>query len=468
MSSAGDARAREEALDSSRSFIVRAPAGSGKTGLLIQRYLKLLSEVDAPEEVLAITFTIKAAAEMRERVLDVLESVPESTSSGEFENTTQRLAGAVRQRDTELEWHLRDQPARLRIQTIDAFCLSLVRQMAWLSNLGGEMRPVEDATAHYQQAAGEVFALLEGQANPWQAPISTVLRHLDNDVPRFRQMLVSMLARRDQWLRHLASLEDGGERLSGPLRRLTKDALEQLSAEVPQAAGNDLLRVAVAGKRIGERAALPGTQSADLDDWVGIAAAVLTKDGKPRVRFSTNQGFPGAADPDSKTFKTSVEQVAQALADNPLFVERLHAIRALPPLVIEDADRHLVNALMKVLKVALGLLRVVFGEHGEVDFIELVNAAQSALGEPENPTDLALSLDYRFRHILVDEFQDTSYNQIELLGRLTAGWEPDDGRTLFLVGDPMQSIYRFREADVGLYLDVKARGVGALKLQPIT
>ena len=81
------------------------------------------------------------------------------------------------------------------------------------------------------------------------------------------------------------------------------------------------------------------------------------------------------------------------------------------------------------------------------------------------PTDLALRLDYQVRHLLVDEFQDTSPTQMTLLARLTAGWEPGDGRTLFCVGDPMQSIYRFRKADVGLFLAAAADGIGDIPLE---
>ncbi len=84
------------------------------------------------------------------------------------------------------------------------------------------------------------------------------------------------------------------------------------------------------------------------------------------------------------------------------------------------------------------------------------------------PEDLALALGQRIRHILVDEFQDTSYTQFELLEKLTAGWEPGDGRTLFLVGDPMQSIYRFRQADVSLFLKARLEGIGAIRLEPLT
>ena len=91
-------------------------------------------------------------------------------------------------------------------------------------------------------------------------------------------------------------------------------------------------------------------------------------------------------------------------------------------------------------------------ETGEADFSEIAARAIQALGEDGAPSNLALRMDYRIQHLLVDEFQDTSLSQIRLLNRLTAGWSEGDGRTLFLVGDPMQSIYRFRKAEVSLFI----------------
>ncbi len=116
-----DATARERALDVTRSFIVQAPAGSGKTDLLVRRYIKLLGVVEKPEEILAITFTIKAAAEMRQRVLEKIASPGTAP--------------------------------RLRIQTIDAFCTGLTRQMPVLSRFGAQPAIVEEAGEHYREAA---------------------------------------------------------------------------------------------------------------------------------------------------------------------------------------------------------------------------------------------------------------------------------------------------------------------------
>src|SRR4051794_25726771 len=98
-----DAQARRQALDPTGSFIVQAPAGSGKTELLIQRYLTLLARVEAPEEIVAITFTRKAAAEMRGRILTALRRV-NLESIHAHEQLTRGLAQAVLAQDRARQW----------------------------------------------------------------------------------------------------------------------------------------------------------------------------------------------------------------------------------------------------------------------------------------------------------------------------------------------------------------------------
>ncbi len=146
----------------------------------------------------------------------------------------------------------------------------------------------------------------------------------------------------------------------------------------------------------------------------------------------------------------------------------LQGLRSLPPAYYTEAQWTIIAALAQLLPLAVAQLQLVFQERNEVDFTEVAQRAVLALGEPEAPTDLALALDHQIRHLLMDVFQDTSLSQFILLERLTAGWEPNDGRTLFIVGDPMQSIYRFREAEVGLYLQAWQQGIGSLPLAPLT
>src|SRR5690606_13781928 len=135
-----------------------------------------------------------------------------------------------------------------------------------------------------------------------------------------------------------------------------------------------------------------------------------------------------------------------------------------PPAEFTDTQWRVLGAQLMTLKLAVAQLHLRFAETREVDFIEIAQRAVHALGSADDPGELLLKLDASIRHLLIDEFQDTSLTQIHLLERLTSGWQPDDGRTLFLVGDPMQSIYRFRKADVGCFLTVKERGLGQIAL----
>ena len=112
-----DEAARAAALDPARSFVVQAPAGSGKTGLLTQRYLRLLEVVEAPEQIVAITFTRKAAAQMRHQVIEALhearKAVPKHLDA--HARRTRELARAALERAESRAWDLMAHPARLRM-----------------------------------------------------------------------------------------------------------------------------------------------------------------------------------------------------------------------------------------------------------------------------------------------------------------------------------------------------------------
>jgi ATP-dependent helicase/nuclease subunit A len=332
-----DFREREQAIQPDRSYIVKAPAGSGKTGLLVQRILALLGLVERPESVVAMTFTIKAGAEMRERVIRALREAEEGNQvATPYAAKTRELASRALANDRARGWNLLADPSRLQIVTIDALCAMLVRQMPIVSESGGVGPVVEDATEFYRLAARRVLQTLAENGESGRALLERVALYFDNDMVRLEKQVAAMLAKRDQW--HATGAPDG---------TVLRDFLSILG-------------------------------QAELE------------------------------------------------------------------------------------------LEHVFREEGIVDFQQITRAATLALGEPEAPSDLLYSLDYRIEHILVDEFQDTSRAQHELLKALTGQWSDGDGRTLFLVGDPVQSIYGFRAAEVALFTQAwEDERLGAVRLTPL-
>jgi ATP-dependent exoDNAse (exonuclease V) beta subunit len=485
-----DAAERLRALDPAQSFIVQAPAGSGKTELLAQRYLALLARVESPEEVVAITFTNKAAQEMRSRVLLAIAGAHGAMPHQPHQRVTWELARALVEHDRQRAWQIEANPGRLRIQTIDSLCATLTRQMPLLARFGAQPAIADDAEVLYRAAARNTLAELEND-NVWSPAVERLLGHLDNNLVVVSQLLATMLARRDQWLRHVADRHSARiERasLELALSEVIAEALTALAACMPRALEAELtalaryaadnLRAAQAGSDIVaclDLVAWPGSQVPQLPLWRGIAELLLTKSGEWRKQVSVSNGFPApsdARDAAQKTLRKNMKERMGAmigqLSGQPGAGAALHALRELPPPAYSDSQWALLQSLVTLLPLAVAQLRLTFQEHGQVDFTEIAQAALLALGEPEQPTDLALALDYRLHHILVDEFQDTSLSQYGLLERLTAGWTSGDGRTLFAVGDPMQSIYRFREAEVGLYLRARREGIGGVRLTPLT
>ena len=468
-----DTAARLAALDVATSCIVRAPAGSGKTELLTQRYLALLATVEEPEEIIAITFTRKAAGEMRSRIVAALESAASPMPEAAHKRLTWELARRAEARDLEREWQLTAHPARMRIQTIDSLNAELTRQMPLLSGFGAQPRVNERPAELHEEAARRTLQLLE-QGEPEQvAAVHGLARHLDNDLARIHHLLARMLARRDQWLRHLGSDRAS---LEAALAREVTGHLAQLQAQVPRACRRGLVELAAhAGSVLkGEGSGssivacaglrdLPAADASGLHAWKGIAELLLTASGGWRVRPDKRQGILK----EETDIKARMAELLKQLAAEETWRALLARVPGLPQPHYSDEQWRVLEALLELLPLAAAQLRLVFAERGEVDFAEVSLGALQALGEPEAPTDLALALDHRIRHLLVDEFQDTSVNQFRLLEMLTAGWQPGDGRSLFLVGDPAQSIYRFREAEVGLFLRAWDQGLGAIPLKPL-
>ena len=451
-----DGPARERALDTGTSFIVQAPAGSGKTELLIQRYLKLLAIVESPDAVVAITFTRKAAAEMRSRVLDALRKAEASNvPEAEHERVTYQIARQALEQDRRMGWNLLRNPAQLWIETIDALCAAITRRMPWLSRFGAMPDISEKAADLYREAARNTLRHVEDG----DEALAYLLLHLNNDFAAAERLIINMLEKRDQWLRLT-----GANRDFDTVRATLEKSLDALIlSELQRLRSGFSPELASEIATLREMDRFPEARLEDLERWRTVADLLLTGGGDWRKQVNKNQGFPPG-----HPLKRRVEQLLGRLQAEDRLLDALRRFRELPAPRFSDSQWQAMQAAVSVLTLAVVELQMVFRERGRVDFAELAIRASFALGQVDSPTDLALALGHSIRHILVDEFQDTSYTQFELLEKFTAGWETGDGHTLFLVGDPMQSIYRFRQADVSLFLKARLEGIGSIRLEPLT
>lgn len=480
-----DAEQRIRALDHQTSFCVQAPAGSGKTELLTQRILKLLAHCERPEDILAFTFTRKAAAEMRKRLLDALEAAeglcgPDGATDmtqlaalPPHKRQTLELGLAVLQQDRLLHWQLLQNSQRLRINTIDSFTSWLTARLPLGSGFGARPAISTDMKAIFEEAVRLTLDSLDG-SDVSADQVANLLRHQHGNLRRAEALLMQLLEKRDQWLPLVGALGTPGnnvrtrleDNLATLLTELIDDAALRLVPFEP-----DIMQLVLFTSNQPANKHVTALQACDFDSqfppatpdaaeaWQQLGKFFLTADAKGfRKAVNVANGFPAeshgtnAAEKQRfKDMKALFLATAAKLADAGL-LPLLQRLAQMPPLAYSEGQWNVLADLVALLPLLAARLRTVMMAHGVIDHTESALAAVRALGTELEPTDLALQLDYRIRHILVDEFQDTSSMQFSLLELLTAGWSEGDGRTLFIVGDGMQSCYGFRNANVGLFL----------------
>ncbi len=476
-----DRAARERAIDPSRSYIVQAPAGSGKTSLLTLRFLRLLAEVECPEQIVAITFTRKAAAEMRHRILAALDraSRPLDANAEAHVQEAHRHARVALERSRERGWGLPHNPARLHVQTIDGLNHWLARRLPLAARIGTSSALVDNARPLYREAARRTVAMLD-EDMAVSGALDRLARALNHEPRLLTQLIESMLGARELWLPKLLGGSDGTS-LRVEIDRLLCGALEaELTAATAALSVLDwrdffaICRAAVAGGAsvgpvlaLAQLRDLPPPVAGAVPQWCALADLLLRSPPASALRKTVDarQGFlPASEGAGWKGLKQQMKDFLAELTEHEGLAAAIVSLRQLPPAALTDDQWERIDALSAVLPHAAAELLALFAERDTLDHPAVAAAARDALGDESAPTELALSLDYRIRHLLVDEYQDTSPSQERLLSLLVAGWQPGDGRSLFCVGDPMQSIYAFREADVTLFLQAQRRGIGAVPL----
>jgi ATP-dependent helicase/nuclease subunit A len=472
-----DQTVRDQALAPSAGFHLEAPAGSGKTSVLLARFLTLLARVEAPEEMLALTFTRKAAGELRARVMGLLWERQEPKLDASPLGL--QLHGLVQEvfRKHGDDATLKLTPERLPIMTFHGFCAQLLKLAPQEAGAPLDFTLLEEAESQWLKAEALEEMRRRLDARPARDPVRQALIgrlvRLNNDWPRLAGELDGILSRRDilgDFLT-LARISQDAEAYRRLLEErfllVLRPSLEELRAGLAASAlGQNWpkFRQAVQGSAPGDRlpAHLPGTGPEDLAAWQAIAEVLLTQQGGLRKRLSAKDGFPEGFD--QKTWSPLIQEVSGTAA------RLLKQCRELTPAGALPDEAAGLQDLVMVAWEALGVYRQICTRKGALDFVELEAATLNLLRD--DPAEIMRRQDRRLKHILVDEFQDTSTNQMLLLCRLIEEWQPADEHTLMVVGDPKQSIYGWRQAKPRLFTasrqGLPCPGAAPLPLTPLT
>jgi ATP-dependent helicase/nuclease subunit A len=440
-----DQAARDFAIDPAHDVVLEASAGTGKTRVLVDRYLRLLEAGVDPKHILAITFTRKAAAEMRARVLAGLQR---HAAAGELSRERWRS--------------LRERMPDIQISTIDAFCFSLLREFPLEANVDPAFEIADETEiARFGNEALELaMRVLRGRI-AIDEPVRLLLARVK--WPVLRDAVAGLLDRRQIALPAVASFV---ARLAAPETSAAAGA-----AFIARLRG--LLNDPAVTTPIFRDGPLSSAEFRWLhDDLAGLAAFpagdparvqrlrrrleryFLTKDGKPRQKIVQSVADHFATPDARRRHERAVQRLSAPIAESLKALDR-------------DVNALLSRGLLRLLGVAADRYEQLLHDHALLDFAGMLERAVMLLERQEEFARSRLKLQSRFHHLLVDEFQDTSRLQWRLIELLVDAWGEGEGVTdaptsIFVVGDRKQSIYRFRHAEVTL-LDEAARKIGQLR-----
>jgi ATP-dependent helicase/nuclease subunit A len=431
-----DSGARAFAVDPAQNVVLEASAGTGKTSVLVSRYINLLKAGVDPANILAMTFTRKAAAEMRERIIRELKA---AASRSEFDRA---------------RWNdVRDRLGEIAISTIDAFCLSLLREYPLEADLdpGFEMADETEVPRLIEDALDRSMRIFASRAKH-EPDIALVLAQLG--VSRARQGLALLLDRRlVAWTALNRFLSRGPSDLTAAtVCRRAATALHDALRTAPGGLAAflnqgpiDHPRYQLLVRDLRRFAELDRSGDADIRAVLDRAGAhFLTVEGKPRRSggippYKGDRDYPSADI--GRLHRTAVFQVAPQ-------IERVLAG------FTRDLNVVLARGIRQMFAIALQQYRETLEERSVLDFSDVLERALALLRQMDEFSQSRFRLESRYHHVLVDEFQDTSRAQWELVSLLIQSWGEGLGLptdpSIFIVGDRKQSIYRFRDAEVAV------------------
>jgi ATP-dependent helicase/nuclease subunit A len=442
------------ALDPDRSVVVEACAGSGKTWLLVSRIVRLLLADAAPSQILAITFTRKAAQEMRARLELWLRQLARADDAWIADFLSQRavpadaIAALIPKARDLFERVLGARPG-VTISTFHGWFLDLL-QRAPIGEDSAALSLTEQTSQLAEDAWRAFVARVAADADgPLAADFHGLIER--HDLHGTRTLCFAFLQRRAEWW----AFTDGH---ADPVAF----ALDAIAAAMPVAPDADVIGTFVRSVVVREEidvciegmerngtatdarlaASLRAARSAESDEaaFGFIVDALIAKStGDPRKRELSGAMQKRLGPEAAATFVETQQRLALRLID-----ARDH--------LVEQAMYRTQAAALHCGVALLDELQRLEDTRGQLDFTDAEWRVRQLVMRSEHAAYLLHRLDSRYRHILVDEFQDTNPLQWQTLRTwMQASDEADRRPTVFLVGDPKQSIYRFRRAEARLF-----------------
>jgi len=444
-----DAQAR--ASDPTASAFVSANAGSGKTHVLVQRVIRLMLAGVPPEKILCLTFTKAAAANMAERVFTTLghwvtlddDALDAAIRDAGIARPTVQLRKSAR----ELFASALETPGGLKVQTIHALCTRLLQQFPFEANVPARFTVLDDRDQTEMMERASLVVMLDASRAPDSAIGRALLAAMANaaDVT-FKDVVRDACLSRDHfmaWTDAAGSADAAVAQVSALLGVTAGDGIEDVEREIvdgpnlPRSRWEEIARALETGARTERenadrlRVALPAAGAAQVDEYLGVF--LTDADRTPRKSVLT------------KNF----------VRDNPAIGSRFDAEASrLGPLIekrraVTMRDR--TEALLHIAIAAAANYRREKAERGLLDYDDLIDKTLALLASGASGW-VHYKLDRGVDHVLIDEAQDTSPRQWDIIAHIisefTAGAGARDGvtRTVFAVGDEKQSIFSFQGA----------------------